>query len=300
MIYIVTQKFDPTTDAVIDWLIYYKVPYQRINNYVFESHKLDYTIILGKSEELTDVLWIRKPSYNGTFDHIHNEVNKGLYEMADWRYKKVLGNFNYIHALNKLKILDVAQELGLLIPPTMVTNNKIELLNFINDNGYVVTKCCSDMIALTIDKTRYYKYTSIVTDEIISQLPNIFCVSLFQKHIKKMYDIKVFYFRGSFFGQAIFSQSSNLTSTDCRKYDESNPNRVSPFKFPIDIEEKIINLMTLLDEDIGTIDFIMSDDNLYFLEVNPNGEFFNLSQKCNYHLCKYIADFLVNNNYMKK
>jgi natural product precursor len=299
MVYIITQKFDVTTDSVIDWLIYYNVPYKRINSYVYESHKFHYTITLDKNEEeLTDVLWIRKPSYDGKANYIHNEVNKGLYEVADWRFKKVIGSFNHIYNLNKLKNLKLAQNLGLLIPPTIVTNNKLDLLEFINKNGEIITKPCSDMIPLTIDKTRYYQYTSIVTDEVISQLPDVFCVSLFQKHIKKTCDIKTFYFNRTFFSQAIFSQSSDQTSIDFRKYDESNPNRVCPFKLPEDIEHKTIKLMDLLNEEVGTIDFILSGSNeFYFLEINPNGEFLNLSQNCNYPICKHISEFLKHNHY---
>jgi glutathione synthase/RimK-type ligase-like ATP-grasp enzyme len=248
--------------------------------------------------ELEGILWIRKPSYNGQLNHIHNEVNKGLFEIADWKFKKVIGSFNRIYCLNKLKVLTLAQNLDILIPPTMVTTNKSELLEFVNKHGEIITKCCSDMSALVIDGVRYYQYTSLINDEIISKLPDFFCVSLFQKHIKKMCDIKVFYLDGKVWGEAIFSQSSNETSIDFRKYNHSNPNRVSPFKLPATIEEKIIKLMSLLEEEMGTIDFILSDSNeLYFLEINPNGEFLNLSKNCNYPTCKHVSEFLKHNYY---
>ena len=52
--------------------------------------------------------------------------------------------------------------------------------------------------------------------------------------------------------------------------------------------------MKELNESMGTVDFIMSEDNqLYFLEINPNGEFYHLSKQCNYNIEKIIAEHLI-------
>jgi len=297
MIYIISNTFDPTTNAIIDWLNFYKKKYTRINDYVAESYKIPFKINLNKNNLLKDVLWIRKPAFKNEGNymiHIHNEVNRGLYEIAEWRFKKVIGSFNRIYSLNKIKVLKLAQSQGLLIPPTIVTTQKQDLQEFINENKCVITKCCSDMMPLTIENDKYYQYTSIVDDETLSEIPESFTISLFQKHIKKAFDIKIVYVNGDFYGQAIFSQSSEQTSIDFRNYNYSKPNRTCPFKLPKNTEIQLKKLIESLEEEICTIDFIMSEDNkLYFLEINPNGEFLGISKRCNYHLDKKIAEFLI-------
>lgn len=50
--------------------------------------------------------------------------------------------------------------------------------------------------------------------------------------------------------------------------------------------------MTALDLNSGSIDFIKSGNNYYFLEVNPIGQFGNVSTDCNYSLERKIAEFL--------
>ena len=45
---------------------------------------------------------------------------------------------------------------------------------------------------------------------------------------------------------------------------------------------------------IGCIDMIMgTDGQLYLLEVNPNGQFGDMSLDCNYHLEREVADWLI-------
>jgi glutathione synthase/RimK-type ligase-like ATP-grasp enzyme len=298
MIYIISQQFDTITDAVIDRLVLNHNAYKRINMYAKQTHEIPFAFDLTKDQHFVeDILWIRKlrnEKSNAFQRHIQNESLKGLYELANVRFKKVIGNFNQIYSHNKVKILKAAQDTGILIPPTIVTISKNNLLAFIEEHGEVITKCCADMAGLHIDGKRYYQYTSIVDKKTISTIPDSFCVSLFQKHIKKAFDVKIFYFNGFFFGQAIFSQQNVQTSIDFRKYDDTRPNRVCPFRLPENIEKKLHQLMVNQEEIMGTIDLIMSIDNkLYFLEINPNGEFFTLSHQCNYSIDKVIADYLI-------
>jgi len=67
-----------------------------------------------------------------------------------------------------------------------------------------------------------------------------------------------------------------------------------PIIIPDSLKTKIIKLMGKLNLQTGSLDFLKSiDDNqFYFLEVNPNGQFDFVSQKCNYYLEKKIAQYL--------
>lgn len=96
---------------------------------------------------------------------------------------------------------------------------------------------------------------------------------------------------------AIFSQSNSQTNVDFRKYDDKLPNRCVPYILPNKIENALRDLMNSLNLNTGSIDLIVdTQDNYYFLEINPVGQFGMVSQPCNYYLEKKVAEYLVQNN----
>jgi len=93
---------------------------------------------------------------------------------------------------------------------------------------------------------------------------------------------------------AIFSQNDEQTKTDFRVYNYDKPNRCVPFKLPVEIENKLNKLMKILDFESGSIDIIYgTDNNFYFLEINPIGQIGMVSYPCNYMLEKEIARELI-------
>ena len=94
---------------------------------------------------------------------------------------------------------------------------------------------------------------------------------------------------------AIFSQKDNQTEIDFRRYNLKKPNRTVPYQIPLSLEKKIIKLMTMLEFNTGSLDFIVDkEDNYYFLEINPSGQFGMVSLPCNYYLEKQMAIELMN------
>ncbi len=92
---------------------------------------------------------------------------------------------------------------------------------------------------------------------------------------------------------AIFSQFDNATKVDYRKYTN---NRNVPFNLPQIVEKKIVNLMNLLSLDSASLDLIKGLDGMYyFLEVNPSGQFGNVSYFCNYYIEHNIVNYLISN-----
>ncbi len=91
---------------------------------------------------------------------------------------------------------------------------------------------------------------------------------------------------------AIFSQMGEESSLDFREVDVNgnHPNRMVPFTLPGDVASKIRKLMKNLRLESGSLDFIVTpDDEYYFFEVNPVGQFDFLNEICNYHIEKFIA-----------
>ena len=196
--------------------------------------------------------------------------------------------------LNKIDVLIEAKKIGIQVPEYLLTNSKIELLEFKNTHQKIITKPIYNAMPIIInDQKKGYMYTNIVNDVVISKLPNEFFPSFFQECISKDYEIRVFYLDGNFFSSAIFSSSED----DSIDYRNKKKNKIHPvpYKLPIALEKKLNSLMRKLKLNTGSIDLIkcISGD-YYFLEINPCGQYEAISTMCNYQLNKKIAEWLMN------
>lgn len=140
-------------------------------------------------------------------------------------------------------------------------------------------------------------YTSVVNDDDIKALSDTFFPSLFQRYIAKKFELRVFYLDNEFHSCAIMSQLDPQTMVDFRDYNKLKPNRIEPFLLPSNIKNKINLLMKKNNMRLGVIDLIYGEDNKYvFLEVNPIGQFGNISRYCFSNLEKIIAKKLIQND----
>lgn len=201
--------------------------------------------------------------------------------------------------LNKLLVLHAAKEVGFLIPEFYVSNFQEGIEQIFARMPDLITKSISDGIYLfdqTESKTGYFSYTEKLDKSIIEQLPDLISPSLLQENIRKKLDLRVFVLDDKCYSMAILSQSDEQTQIDFRKYNEKKPNRNIPYILPTEIEQKIKQLFNKLHLKTGSIDFIVDrQDNFYFLEINPVGQYDVVSRTCNYFLDKQIALTLIKN-----
>ncbi len=298
--FIITRSFNPVVCNVIDWLNFYKIPFERINDYVKEFNKINYLIEAKENGtfETTDFYWIYKIKCATVGNEIIEtqlvyEYQRGFFNSL--KKCNVLGQQLKITDKSKFEILQMASEIGLKIPKTILTNNKTTLLRFLNAEGKIITKSCHDMFNLSLNGKLFRPYTKTINKSQCLVLPDKFGISLFQKYIPKLCDIKVFFLDGEFYGQAIFSQNDKRTQTDFRLYNSNKPTRRTPFKLDVKTEKHLYKLLTQLEIKIATIDFILDSNNdLYFLEINPDGIFEDISTTCNYNIEKLIAEYIKN------
>ena len=119
---------------------------------------------------------------------------------------------------------------------------------------------------------------------------------MFQRMIEKEFELRIFFLNNTFYASAIFSQIDNQTKTDFRNYNDCKPNRTPPYKLPVKIQNKLSILMSKLTLNSGSIDLIVTPLGKYvFLEVNPIGQFAQVSIPCNYYLEKIMAFELIKN-----
>ncbi|TZF93181.1 grasp-with-spasm system ATP-grasp peptide maturase [Chryseobacterium panacisoli] len=303
MILIISDEYDISTAIVIDWLSYFQVDWLRIN----DSDECELSVIDSKTfiklkNNIIDIdkieaVWYRRgfisigefrkielPQFKSYLSHNRGVLHEYLqYKLSDKRHINSFSKAN----VNKLIVNDIAREIGLNIPESYI-NNKL-----LGQKKYkkTITKPITPGFLGSINDIKIDSYTKLLEKDRVKS----FSTSLIQEYIEKKFEIRTFYLLGKCWSMAILSQADSKTQIDFRRYNNDIPNRTVPFRLPESIEKMIDILMKRISLESGSIDFLYStDNNFYFLEVNPVGQFDMVSFPCNYHLEKEIALHLMN------
>jgi ATP-GRASP peptide maturase of grasp-with-spasm system len=318
MILIISSIDDQSTNDVIDWLRFYKISFLRIaqtdllwyQTLQVSNDLFEVSFSIGeRCYKLSDfsAFWYRRGHIGMAFEGLTpkttlaQQINNHLFTEAREIHKIVrktmweqsLNKEEDIY-LNKLELLKLAVATGIKIPDTLITDRKSEALAFAAKHTGVITKNFSPGIFIK-DKGRMLgNSTQLVDQEMIKDLPDHFYYTLFQEMIDKLFELRIFFIDGTFYASAIFSQNNEQTKIDFRNYDHRKPNRTPPFQLPPDIAAKLNLLMEKAGINCGSIDMMVSDKNEYiFLEVNPIGQFAQVSIPCNYKIEKKVAEQLI-------
>ncbi len=208
-------------------------------------------------------------------------------------------------AVNKLDMLQLAAQLELDIPDTLVTNERAALHRFALKHPLLITKALGrNGFTCPLEQAGSVKLgmgTVLLQAADIPLLypltggPEALLPALYQQYISKQLELRIFYLDGAFYPMAIFSQQHTGTAIDYRNYDPARPNRCVPYLLPELVERKLDVLMQHAGLTSGSIDMILTPDQDYvFLEVNPVGQFQWLNRNCNYDIDRQIACYLLN------
>lgn len=311
MIYVFTEHGDVSIDYVLDYFIQAKKEFYRINdddNLEFISFEMDPFSVYFKHkgsilniQEHSEIL-IRRASnlrFSNAFDdklpqyvrfHLSNELFALEYFIKQ-RISNIakFGEFIDNSRFNKLNVLKIAHELGLKIPITAVHTTKDSIVRAIEENSSIITKAITNGFATDL-KSQVSYLTNTIERNHLDSFDYTFFPSLIQNHIKKAGDIRVFIFNENIFSSLILSQENEQTSVDFRNYDWDNPNRILPIELPNEIKSKLLLLMKELNLTTGSADLILTEGGEYvFLEMNPEGQFEQVSKPCGYNIEWQIA-----------
>ena len=241
----------------------------------FKTDEFDFTSLISKNRN------ILAEESRGLIDYIFNKVYSNC--------KINLGS-PLKYELNKLSTLELAKKNDMLIPKYEIISNSNQIS--LRDSR-IISKSIVEGVYEVIDNNSFYTYTEELVGELDENV-NLF-PSLIMELIEKELEIRTFYIEGKFYSMAIFSQSSEQTSVDFRKYNLTKPNRTELYKLPAQIEEKLHRIFIELELNTGSIDMILDKKgDYYFLEINPVGQYDMVSRPCNYNLDYVIAKYLKN------
>lgn len=202
---------------------------------------------------------------------------------------------NIRHAENKQLQLQVARDLDLDTPRTLITNNPEAVREFAQE-------CEEGLIAKMLSSFAIYEegqekvvFTNPVTSEDLDNLDGLrFCPMTFQEKIPKALELRTTIVGKRVFTASIDSQSSEPAHHDWRRQGIALLKAWQPYALPQDVEEKLLKLMHRFGLTYGAMDLILTPDGRHvFLEVNPVGEFFWLEQCPGLPISKAIADILL-------
>lgn len=300
MLLIITNKSDITTDYLILKLQERNIPFLRLNT---EDYLKKYQINISvENTNIRSLIEFEKGSIfdikNFTGVYFHQPIKPDLkYEVVESGLKfaeresletlrslwRIIDKELWVNhpkclwaANNKIEQLKVASNLGFDIPPTLVSTIPEQITNFYNNyNGEIIGKAV---------KHGFFKYenkvnianTQKIENNFIKEISNYAKVPMiFQKLIKKKYDIRVTLIKNEVFSTAIHSQDHEETKTDWRVWDiiDDIDLKHSTYQLPGALSQKCIDLTKYFNLKYSAIDLVQTPDNrYYFLELNPNGQ----------------------------
>ncbi len=309
MIFIHTRARDETTIDIIQWLIYYKKDFFRLNT-IRELAQLQASLphdqtgsrqpafqscyLNGKSNLIPPVTE-DKDLDRQLRTHLTGLADTFIESLLDDPAVKRFGNHPFgNNGINKLIALQVARRAGLSVPQTAIVSDKSNLIQLKEQWGRIIHKSMHQGIAVNTDNVLISgQKTEEVTDDTIARLGNVFFPSMIQQLVLKKFEIRVFCFGVIVRAIAIFTQRNAHTQIDGRGIDTQRPNRQVPFALPEWVKTKLLLVMERLKLCYGSFDLICTPDNEFvFLEVNPYGQYGFLSMAGNFYIEKQIAEYL--------
>jgi len=197
-------------------------------------------------------------------------------------------------AENKLRQLRVAQEIGLSIPRTLVTNSPSEAREFFLElEGKVVVKLLTPL-SYSMKGSSFFLYTSKVKEEDLLDAETLsYCPMIFQEQIPKQRELRIVFVDGNCFVGALDASEYAASTTDWRRADDNNL-RWKPFQLPDKLEKSLNLFMKKFGLLFGAFDFIQTpSDEYFFLEINPTGEWGMLERDLELPISNAIANALL-------
>jgi ATP-GRASP peptide maturase of grasp-with-spasm system len=296
----------------MQWIKFYKKQVVRINldDPNFRVISIDKTAVVKTTygtDELTtsDIYWFRRPKlvslipsgseFTEEYYFQAREETEALYTLYHW----VMDNCTFIanpftSSPNKIHQLDVAKKCGFLTPDTIFSTKKEDIESMFNKYSKLAVKPFSTLSISTSNSSCEKAFTTCIEKQDLDRIPKEFGGLIIQNYIEKKYELRSFFFNKEFYTMAIFSQNDDKTKIDFRNYNKEKPNKFVCFELAEQYKDKLLLIAEKLGLDTGSFDIIVDhEENYYFLEVNPIGQFGMVSHPCNYNIEKYIALSLI-------
>jgi ATP-grasp ribosomal peptide maturase len=307
---VLTHKFDPTADKVVDELNRRSVP-------VFRCDTSEYPLALTVGAELRDKRWsgqvrtahrmlnlaeiagiyYRRP----TSFEFHPDQSSEEQRWAGVQARMGLGGLlatlrpwlNHPHRIGYAEYkpvqLRTAAQCGLRIPRTFIGNDPAAARSFVADVGKAVYKPFGGGGIQDTDGT-HQLFSTLVTPDQAGSMSVSHTMHLFQKWVPKDHEIRLTVVDDQFFAARI-DAGSESGHVDWRvDYQKLS---YSVAETPKSVRDHVSTLLNTLGLRFGALDFVVTpDDQWYFLELNPNGQWAWIEEETGMSIAVALADAL--------
>ena len=182
--------------------------------------------------------------------------------------------------LDKIGQLRAARQVGLDVPPTLISNDPEEIRSFFEAQGGDVVYKAYKLRAWAGEKSGavYVNYTAPLTLRDLNEADAL-CTApgIFQKRIERSYEIRI-----TVFGREAVSARLDLEAdqVDWRRGQGTSNLQVSPWQLPEDVKTRCLAYMRLCKLAFCCFDFIVTPAGDHvFLEANQMGQFLWVEEK---------------------
>ncbi len=311
MLLLVTNRRDITMDYVVAELRRRSEPYMRLNTELLPQalctmagHPRDAWSISLDGETVQgaqiSAAYFRRPGAPAVSGQVE-DLGERAYVEAEWSsflkslYSRLEGRWlnspaKIFMAEDKPMQLLLAHEIGFHVPQALITND-ISSARAITEAGQAIGKPLRQAV-LTGETERVIFTTrlgQIEDDQVDAIALTPFIV---QTEVLKQYDVRVTVVGERVFATAIWSQENPETETDWRQGNHPDL-RHERIVLPELVQRQCIELVAHLGLRYGAIDLICDrSGKLWFLEINPNGQWAWIENLTGYPIASAIVDEL--------
>ncbi|MCT8162422.1 MULTISPECIES: MvdC/MvdD family ATP grasp protein [unclassified Pseudomonas] len=315
MLLLVTNRRDITMDYVVAELGRRGQPFMRLNTEelpqtlcTMASYPRDaWSISLGgetvRGEQISGA-YFRRPGAPAVSDQV-DDAGERAYIEAEWSsflkslYSRLEGRWlnspaKIFMAEDKPMQLLLAQEIGFYVPQALITNDIVSARTITEASPAIAKPLRQAVLTGKTERVIFTTRLGKLEDEqaqAIAMTPFIV-----QTEVIKKYDVRVTVVGERVFATAIWSQVSPETEVDWRQ--GSRPDlRHEKISLPELVQNQCVALVSRLGLRYGAIDLISDRaGKLWFLEINPNGQWAWIENLTGYPIAAAIVDELTVNS----
>lgn len=298
MIVIFSNSLDVTADYVSSRLEQNQLRHIRLNTdqlaekaELLYRHNVFSLFIDHQILELNDVtsVWYRRPQSLKPKHNLPFTEGEQAHTVSEWNaaVEGFLAHIptelwinhpaNNASALSKLEQLSRANNIGLAIPDTLVTQSFKEIMQFWKEcKGDLIVKPISHGY---IERSDPNEDTLIFTNQVsLEQLTNnqeliSLCPTLFQRKVEKLFDVRINIIDEEVITVAIYASEQNQLQTIDIRRDNMKNVRYQLIDLPVHIKTKVLELCHSYSLRFAAVDMAFTkESNWVFFEINPNGQ----------------------------
>ncbi|MDX3916964.1 MAG: hypothetical protein QHC79_25705 [Pseudosphingobacterium sp.] len=315
MILILSTDIYGRKDPIEEWLAYYHASYLRLSVYDLLNSRFTVDADIPKGEVWVDgtnlctvvnVVWFRRtvPAPGVLFSQAffpstyYDDLTKEALATLEFVYHALTRQpIPRYHSkeLNKMVMLNKAVGYGLRVPQSRLVSRRKSLAAFSDlfPDGMVsqpVRGNADYNNKESLESTSFHKVSTID----VHAMPEAFFASLYREYILPDYKIRIFYLDGHFFPISLLPLANEQNGQSADKRISAKDAANYQLK---DAESTALKaLLQDLNVNICTIDMAKKGDDLFLLDINPNGQYIFQSYQDNTDPERYIAEWLIAEN----